>query len=115
MLLSASGKLILPRRCEEIEMYGKQLISLAKVLEENPETGVREYRWRKICEDHYGHATGYMILASEQIGISENPWFEKQKPVDHYSTIYDPFAPQRSERDEGGYDLFKDVGSPYPL
>ena len=91
-LLSQSGRLILPRKSEEVEIFAKQLTSIAKVLEENPETGTREYRWRKIGEDHFAHATNYMILASENIGVSQDPWFSQLgKREKKYSTFYDPF------------------------
>jgi hypothetical protein len=95
-LLSSSGKLILPRRCDEVDLYAKQLTSIAKVLEENPETGSREYRWRKIGEDHFAHATNYMILASENIDVSQDPWFANgQKRVEKYNTYWDPFKEEK--------------------
>lgn len=104
-LLSTSGKLILPRRCDEVDLYAKQLTSIAKVLEENPETGSREYRWRKIGEDHFAHATNYMILAAENIGISVDPWMIDHRPVDHYDTRWDAFKEDGQDRDD---DPFRD-------
>lgn len=59
----------LPRRCNEIDIYARQMCNIAKVLEENPETGSKEYRYRKLSgADHYRHATNYLLLASERVG-----------------------------------------------
>ena len=108
-LFIQSGKLILPRKCEEVEMFSKQLTSIAKVLEENPETGSREYRWRKIGEDHFAHATNYFVLASKNIDVSQDPWFiqDRKSKTDHYDTFYDPFAKgEKSDNRERDYDPF---------
>jgi hypothetical protein len=40
-------------------------------LEEDPETGSREFRYRKLGEDHYRHALNYLYLASQRIRIAE--------------------------------------------
>jgi hypothetical protein len=67
-LISSSG-LILSRRSEEVEVFAKQCANIAKVLQEDPETGSREYRYRKLGEDHYRHALNYFWLASQRIGL----------------------------------------------
>jgi hypothetical protein len=74
-LVSRGERLILPRRCEEVEEYAREMSSIAKVLEEDPETGSREYRYRKLGDDHFFHATGYFSLAAKQIGISEDTFY----------------------------------------
>lgn len=71
-LVSSSGLLILPRRNEELEVFAKQACNVAKVLQEDQETGSREYRYRKLGEDHYRHALNYFYLASRRIGICES-------------------------------------------
>jgi len=71
--LITSLSLVLPRRNEEVEVFAKQLCNIAKVLEEDQETGSREYRYRKLGEDHYRHALNYLWLASQRIGIVESP------------------------------------------
>ena len=76
-LISSSGLLILPRRSEEMDIFAKQLCNIAKVLQEDPETGSRQYRYRKLGEDHYRHALNYLWLASMRIGISEQDTPEK--------------------------------------
>lgn len=63
------GNLCIPRRNEEVEIFAKQCSNTAKVLQEDPETGSRVYRYRKLGDDHYRHALGYMQLASERIQI----------------------------------------------
>jgi len=70
--LVTHGKLILPRRCDEIEVFAKQLTNTAKAIEEDSETGSREYRYRKLGPDHYYHALNYLSLAARKVGVSES-------------------------------------------
>jgi hypothetical protein len=67
-LVVQSGRLELPRKNSEITEYAKEMSSIAKVLDENEETGSKEYRYRKLGADHYRHATNYCLLASERVG-----------------------------------------------
>jgi hypothetical protein len=76
-LVSSSGLLILPRRSEELEIFAKQTCNIAKVLEEDQETGSRQYRYRKLGEDHYRHALNYFWLASKRIWVCEQDTPEK--------------------------------------
>jgi hypothetical protein len=78
-LIARGGQLILPRRCEEVEIFAKQACNIAKVLEEDPETGSRGYRYRKLGEDHFFHAMGYFHLAARHIGIAEDSYYRPQK------------------------------------
>jgi hypothetical protein len=71
-LVASSGFLLLPRRNEEVEIFAKQVSNAAKVLQEDPETGSREYRYRKLGEDHYRHALNYFWLAASKIGLYES-------------------------------------------
>ena len=66
-----SGLLILPRRNEELELFAKQACNIAKVLEEDPVTGSRLYKYRKLGEDHYRHALNYLWMASQKIRVHE--------------------------------------------
>ena len=77
-LVSSSGLLVLPRRSEELDIFAKQVCNTAKVLQEDPETGSREYRYRKLGEDHYRHALNYLWLASQKISIYEPMTREKE-------------------------------------
>lgn len=69
-LFTNPGSLIIPRRCDEVDRFAQEVRNIAKVLEEDPETGSREYRYRKLGEDHYRHALNYFYLASQRIGLS---------------------------------------------
>jgi hypothetical protein len=68
--LIADSLVELPRRSGEIEEYAKELVNMAKVLEENQETGSKVYRYRKLGPDHFRHATNYYYLASKERGLT---------------------------------------------
>ncbi len=68
-LCMKKGMLIVPRRSPEIETWVKQMCNIAKVLEEDKETGSKEYRYRKLGPDHYRHSLNYAKLAASRIGI----------------------------------------------
>jgi len=66
-----NGDIILPRKeILEVREYTKEMCNIAKVLEEEPETGSKEYKYRKLGSDHYRHATNYFLLACEKVGIA---------------------------------------------
>ncbi len=89
-LFTTPGRLILPRRCEEVDRFAGQVRNIAKVLEEDPETGSREYRYRKLGEDHYRHALNYCYLASTRIQVSSSRGRERRlEPTD---ISFDPFT-----------------------
>jgi hypothetical protein len=70
-LVVGSGTLELPRRNQEINQYAFEMSNIAKVLEEDEQTGSKTYRYRKLGSsrpDHYRHATNYALLASERCG-----------------------------------------------
>jgi hypothetical protein len=70
-LVTQQGRLVLPRRNEELSVFAKQMCHMAKVIEEDPDTGARVARYKgKIGgPDDYRHAMNYCFLASERIGI----------------------------------------------
>ncbi len=68
-LVITSGAFLLPRNSEIILDVIKHFCNLAKVLEEDQQTGSKEYRWRKLGPDHYRHAAHYALLASKRIGV----------------------------------------------
>jgi hypothetical protein len=69
-LIIKKGRLILPRQSEEVvEHFIPQMCNMAKVLQEDDETGLRKYRYRKLGMDHYRHAMNYFHLASQRIGV----------------------------------------------
>jgi hypothetical protein len=68
-LVSVQGRLELPRRNQELQQFAKEVSSMAKVLEDNPDTGQSHFRYKKLARaDHYRHALNYCLLASERIG-----------------------------------------------
>lgn len=70
-LATEPGRLTLPRVNTEIKEFAKQMCNIAKVLEEDSESGARIYRYKKLnVNDHYRHAMNYCLLASERIGIT---------------------------------------------
>ena len=60
-----SGKLELPRKCEEVKTFAKEVCNTAKVLETNERTGDRIYRYRPVGDkvEHYRHTLNYLMLA----------------------------------------------------
>jgi hypothetical protein len=78
-LFTKPGDLLLPRRCDEVDRFAQQVRDIAKVLEEDPETGSRGYRYRKLGEDHYRHALNYCYLASTKISVAESFYTRHQK------------------------------------
>jgi hypothetical protein len=91
-LFTTPGRLIIPRRCDEVDRFAQEVRNIAKVLEEDPETGSREYRYRKLGEDHYRHSLNYLLLASERIGLSYSSKHRNRVP-DRAITEFDVFAP----------------------
>lgn len=71
--LIAEEMIELPRRSKELEIYAKEMTSIAKVLEEKKETGVSVYRYRRLDADHYRHATNYFYLACQDIQFKTMP------------------------------------------
>jgi len=64
-----AGAIEIPRRCAEIEQYALEMSNTAKQLEEDQKTGSKIYRYRKLGEDHYFHATNYFLLACEDPAV----------------------------------------------
>ncbi len=60
-----SGKLEIPRKCEEVNVFAKECCNTAKTLETNEKTGDRVYRYREVGTggEHYRHCVNYLKLA----------------------------------------------------
>jgi hypothetical protein len=60
-----SGKLEIPRKCDEVKVFAKECCNTAKVLETNEKTGDRVYRYRPVGDkqEHYRHTVNYLKLA----------------------------------------------------
>lgn len=79
-----AGKLELPRPQEVVHAYARQMCNVAKVLEEDKETGAKYYRYRKIGDDHYRNATNYCLLAAQRCGLTSDfgvvkSWFKRRR------------------------------------
>ena len=64
-----AGAIEIPRRCSEIDQFALEMSNTAKQLEEDQKTGSKIYRYRKLGEDHYYHATNYFLLACEDPAV----------------------------------------------
>ena len=104
-LVTSSGLLILPRRSDELDIFAKQMSNIAKVLQEDQETGSREYRYRKLGEDHYRHALNYFYLASIKVGIAESEEdFKLRRLREMTEARGRDYNPLTYGLDGGGYD-----------
>lgn len=65
--LSEPGHATLPRKDAEVEEFATECSQIAKVLEEDAETGSRIYRYRKLGADHYRHSVNYFLLACSRL------------------------------------------------
>ena len=65
----SQDKIVIPRRCDEVNRYAYQMTRTAKTMIENPDTGVPKPKWIKLAggEDHYFHSTLYFLLATKRI------------------------------------------------
>lgn len=60
-----SGRLEIPRKCNEVGIFAKECCNTAKTLETNEKTGDRTYRYREVGTggEHYRHCVNYLQLA----------------------------------------------------
>jgi len=114
-LVTSPGLLILPKRNEELEIFAKQVSNMAKVLQEDQETGSRGYRYRKLGEDHYRHALNYFYLASTRIRVVETPEeYERRRMLESLGVKeggdYNPltFGLDSTSSKEDGYNPLTD-------
>lgn len=89
-LVMNKGRLELPRRSDELDNYIKHMTGIVKVLQEDETTGSKVYRYRRIADDHYRHATNYFYLASTRIRDARSGVFNSPQ---HQETFKYPYAP----------------------
>jgi hypothetical protein len=53
----------LPRREPIVELFAKHMAADAKVLEEDPETGAKRFRYVRVGDDHFSLAFTYAMMA----------------------------------------------------
>lgn len=59
------GEIILPKRCDIVELFARHLHNAAKKLEEDEESGSRRYIYVKLGDDHFRHAFNYECMARQ--------------------------------------------------
>lgn len=62
----------LPKPCEIVQTFAKQMHNVAKKLEEDEETGSKRYVYLKLGDDHFRHAFNYECMARGVMGEGFN-------------------------------------------
>lgn len=85
-LVVTPGLYEIPRKNDEVDVYATQMCNTAKILEEDPETGSKKYKYKgKIGgPDDYRHATNYLHLACSRIQPIINRATPVQKETEYY-------------------------------
>ncbi len=67
------GRMLIPRRCNEVDIFVHQMCQRAKFLETDSR-GNASYRYKKIGdkEDHYRSALNFFYLACKKVGLPES-------------------------------------------
>jgi len=66
-------EIVLPRRLPIVEEFARHLAADAKILDEDPETGAKKYRYVRTGEDHYSLAFTYALMASARFRLYSCP------------------------------------------
>jgi hypothetical protein len=87
-----SGKLEIPRMCEEVKVFAKECCNTAKILETNEKTGDRVYRYKPVGsgDEHYRHCVNYLQLALlnlQDYQIKENFQFAGVETESYYDPL----------------------------
>jgi hypothetical protein len=78
-LVTVPGRLELPRRDAEMEVFSDQMSAVAKRLEKNEKTGKTAYIYKALRPDHYRHSMNYLYMAASRIGIYKPTEWVKKK------------------------------------
>ena len=67
------GRMLIPRKCNEVDIFVHQMCNRAKFLETNAR-GENSYRYKKTGDkaDHYRSALNFFFLACKKVGIPES-------------------------------------------
>ena len=57
-------RVVLPRRTPMVEEFAKHMAADAKILDEDPDTGAKRYRYVRTAEDHFSLAFTYAWMAA---------------------------------------------------
>jgi len=85
--ITVSGRTVIPRKDDEVEEFAKQMIAVAKVLEDRKAGGSvigKVYRYRKLGADHYRNALNYLILAAQRAPVVTSRLAGPVKQVEFY-------------------------------
>lgn len=76
------GRMLIPRRCNEVDIFAHQMCMAAKFLETDKRGSV-EYHYRKIGDkqDHYRNALNYFYLACKKVGIPSELLKNTKRPT----------------------------------
>lgn len=66
------GRMLIPRRCHEVDVFAHQMCMVAKFLETDT-NGNQSYRYKKVGDkqDHYRCALNFFFLACKKVGMPE--------------------------------------------
>lgn len=69
-MVVSPGRMLVPRRCHEVDIFAHQMCQTAKFLETDKRGNV-EFHYRKIGDkqDHYRNALNYFYLACKKVGV----------------------------------------------
>lgn len=81
-LITTLGMFRIPRMCQEVQAFAKQVCATAKVLETNKKTGVAIYRYKGVgtAGDHFRHALNYAMLAASGGKIARVDHASRERP-----------------------------------
>ena len=67
------GRMLIPRRCNEVDIFAHQMCNRAKFLETDAR-GNNSYRYKKTGDkqDHYRSALNFFFLACKKVGVPES-------------------------------------------
>ena len=78
-LVSIPGRLELPRRDSEMEIFADQMCAPTKRLEIDKDTQRKRYVYKNSKPDHYRHSMNYLYMAASRIGIYRpTEWVRKK-------------------------------------
>lgn len=60
---------ILPRRTPIVETFARHMAADAKILDEDEDTGARNYRYIRVGEDHFSLAFTYAWMGATEPGL----------------------------------------------
>lgn len=72
-----NAEVTLPPQNRDVEEFARHMSCDAKVLDEDPDTGAKKYRYVRTGEDHYSLAFTYACMALNEVNLPWSPAFER--------------------------------------